>query len=168
MIRLGLAGWSGSGKTTLVERLVPALIARGLQVSTIKHAHHAFEIDQPGKDSHRHRLAGATEVMVGSALRWAVIRELRGAPEPTLDQMVARLALVDLVLIEGFKQGDHDKIEVFRAALQKPPLHPDDPGIIAVASDRPIPGLALPRLALDDAEAIAGFIIDRYRLKGTG
>ncbi len=163
---LGLAGWSGSGKTTLIERLIPALTARGLTVSTLKHAHHEFDLDRPGKDSFRHRAAGASEVLVSSAHRWALQHELRGAPEPTSQELLARLAPVDLVLIEGFKRERHEKLEVFRPDLGKPPLWPEDPHIIAVAAPAPLPGCPLPQLALDDAEAIASFIIRHCGLAG--
>jgi molybdopterin-guanine dinucleotide biosynthesis protein B len=160
----GLAGWSGSGKTTLLVRLIPALVARGLSVSTIKHAHHGFDVDRPGKDSHSHRLAGAREVMVSSANRFALMHELRGAPEPTVEELVARMSPVDLLLIEGFKHHAHDKLEVHRPALGKPLLAPDDPRVVAVASDVPLGGLPVPRLPLDDIEAIAGFVVDRCGL----
>jgi molybdopterin-guanine dinucleotide biosynthesis protein B len=160
----GLAGWSGSGKTTLLVRLIPALVARGLSVSTIKHAHHAFDVDRPGKDSHSHRLAGAREVMVSSANRFALMHELRGAPEPTVEELVARMSPVDLLLIVGFKHPAHDKLEVHRPALGKPLLAPDDPRVVAVASDVPLGGLPVPRLPLDDIEAIAGFVVDRCGL----
>jgi molybdopterin-guanine dinucleotide biosynthesis adapter protein len=156
---IGFAGWSGAGKTTLMTSLIPALTGRGLRVSTIKHAHHAFEIDQPGKDSWLHRQAGATEVLVASANRFALIHELRGAPEPSLTELVARLAPADIVLVEGFRHGAHPKIEIFRPDLGKPPLHPGDPMIVAVAAPEPIDGLTLPWLPLNDAEAIAGFIL---------
>jgi molybdopterin-guanine dinucleotide biosynthesis adapter protein len=160
----GLAGWSGSGKTTLLTALIPALIARGLSVSTIKHAHHAFDIDQPGKDSWRHRQAGAREVLVSSARRWALMHELRGADddtEPTLDELLAHLSPVDLVLVEGFKRDPHPKIEVHRPSLGKPLLYPEDPHIVAVASDKPIAGAPLPLLPLGDAVAIADFMLDQ-------
>ena len=160
----GLAGWSGSGRTTLLVRLIPALVARGLSVSTIKHAHHAFDVDRPGKDSHSHRLAGAREVMVSSANRFALMHELRGAPEPTVEELVARMSPVDLLLIEGFKHHAHDKLEVHRPALGKPLLAPGDPRVVAVASDAPLEGLPVPRLPLDDIEAIAGFVVDRCGL----
>ncbi len=156
----GLAGWSGGGKTTLLVRLLPLLTGRGLRVSTIKHAHHDFDIDQPGKDSHRHREAGATEVLIGSARRWALIHEHHAAPEPPLADLLARMSPVDLVLVEGFKRDHHPKLEVWRRANGKPLLHPDDPDIVAVATDQPLDGLLLPRFDLDDAEAIARFIID--------
>ena len=160
---VGLAGWSGSGKTTLLSRLVPELIGRGLRVSTVKHAHHAFDIDQPGKDSYVHRMAGATEVLVASASRWALMHELRDATEPGLDQLLAKLAPVDLVLIEGFKRHPHPKIEVFRRGNGKPLLAPDDPHIVAVASDAPVPETALPVLGIDDIPAIADFVLGLCR-----
>lgn len=156
---LGLAGWSGSGKTTLLERLIPALTARGLTVSTLKHAHHAFDLDQPGKDSFRHREAGATEVMVASATRWALQHELRDAPEPSSRELLARMAPVDLVLIEGFKREGHEKLEVYRPELGKPPLWQADPRIVAVAAPAPIAGCPLPQLQLDEIGAIADFVV---------
>lgn len=156
---IGIAGWSGSGKTTLLARLLPRLIGRGLTVSTIKHAHHSFDMDVPGKDSHTHRLAGATEVLVSSASRWAMIHELRGAPEPPLEMLLTRLSPVDLVVVEGFKRGPHPKIEVHRAANASPLLATDDPRIVAVASDTPLPDLRIPVLALDDLEAIADMVM---------
>jgi molybdopterin-guanine dinucleotide biosynthesis protein B len=155
----GLAGWSGSGKTTLMTALILEFVARGVTVSSIKHAHHAFDVDQPGKDSWRHRQAGAGEVMVASERRWALMHELRGAPEPGLDELVGRMTPVDLLLVEGFKRHPHPKIEVYRPALGKPPLHPDDPFVVAVASDDPLPGLRLPLLPLSDAAAVADFIL---------
>ena len=154
----GLAGWSGSGKTTLMSKLLPELIQSGLRVSTVKHAHHAFDIDRPGKDSWQHRMAGATEVMVSSANRWALMHELRGVPEPGLDQLVAKMAPVDLLLVEGFKRHAHDKLEVFRRANGKPLMHPDDPHIVAIASVDPLPEARVPVLSLDDAAGIARFI----------
>ena len=156
----GLAGWSGSGKTTLMTALIPELVSRGITVSTLKHAHHSFDVDQPGKDSWRHRQAGAGEVMVSSQNRWALMHELRGVPEPSLDELVRRMSPVDLLLIEGFKRHPHPKIEVYRPALGKPPLHPEDPFVVAIASDEMLPGLALPLLPLSDVGAIAGFILD--------
>lgn len=164
----GLAGWSGSGKTTLMAKLIPAILARGFTLSTLKHAHHAFDVDQPGKDSYVHRMSGATEVLVSSANRWALMHENRGAPEPTLAELVAKLSPVDLVLVEGFKRDSHPKLEIWRAANAKPLLHPDDPHIVAVASDGPIPGCALPVLDLNDVEAIAGFILASVGLAGGG
>ena len=155
----GLAGWSGSGKTTLTVKLIPALTRRGLGVSTIKHAHHAFDVDQPGKDSYEHRHAGAHEVLVSSATRWALMHEHRGAPEPTLAELLTKLAPVDLVLVEGLKREDHDKMEIWRRAVGKPLRAPDDPRILAVASDGPVPETDRPVLPLDDVEAIADFIV---------
>ena len=155
----GLAGWSGSGKTTLLAALIPELAARGLSVSTIKHAHHDFDIDRPGKDSWRHRQAGAREVMVASARRWALMHELRGDAEPSLDELVTRLGPVDVVIVEGFKRHPHPKLEVHRPSLGKPLLYPDDPHIVAIASDEPF-AAPLPLLSLADPAAIAGFMLD--------
>lgn len=152
---IGLAGWSGAGKTTLLARLIPALTARGVGVSTLKHAHHAFDLDQPGKDSHTHRQAGAQQVLIASANRWALMSELRGAPEPPLRELLAKLDPVDLVIVEGFKRDTHPKIEVHRAANGKGWLHPADPRILAVASDAAPPPGAPPRVHLDDITAIA-------------
>jgi molybdopterin-guanine dinucleotide biosynthesis protein B len=160
----GLAGWSGSGKTSLVVRLLPELIRRGLSVSTMKHAHHTFDVDQPGKDSHTHRQAGATEVLVASASRWALIHEHRGATEPTGAELMKIMAPVDLLLVEGFKREAHDKLEIYRREVGKPPLYPDDPHIVAVASDAPLEGCPLPVLDLDDTAAIADFVIAHCRL----
>ena len=142
-----------------MTRLIPVLTGRGLRVSTIKHAHHAFDIDQPGKDSWLHRQAGATEVLVASANRFALIHELRGAPEPSLAELVARLSPADIVLVEGFRHGAHPKIEIFRPEVGKAPLHPDDPMIVAVATPEPIDNLPLPWLPLDDPEKVADFIL---------
>lgn len=157
----GIAGWSNSGKTSLLARLIPALTARGLKVSTIKHAHHSFDIDRPGKDSHTHRAAGATEVMIGSANRWALMHELRGAPEPSLEELAARMTPVDLLLVEGFKHHGHDKLEVFRRSVGKPLLAVDDPHVVALASDGPVPEITdrRPVLALEDTDAIARLIV---------
>jgi molybdopterin-guanine dinucleotide biosynthesis protein B len=156
---IGIAGWSGAGKTTLLAKLIPRLAGRGMRVSTVKHAHHAFDVDQPGKDSHTHRMAGATEVLVSSVNRWALVHELRGTAEPTLGDLLAKLAPVDLVIVEGFKHGAHPKLEIYRAALGKPPLHPDDPHIVAVASDAPVPAARVPVVALDDVDAIADLML---------
>ena len=156
---IGLAGWSGSGKTTLLTKVIPRLTARGLTVSTVKHAHHGFDIDQPGKDSHSHRLAGATEVLVGSAIRWALVHELRGGVEPALPELLVKLAPVDLVIIEGYKREPHPKLEVHRAAVGKRLLQPEDPAIVAIASDQPLPGAVVPVVALDDVEAIADILL---------
>jgi molybdopterin-guanine dinucleotide biosynthesis protein B len=156
----GLAGWSGAGKTTLIETLLSEMVARGLRVSTVKHAHHGFDIDHPGKDSYRHRVAGATEVLVVSDERWALLHERRGGPEPTLEALVARLGAVDLVLVEGFKKAPHAKIEVFRPALGKPPLWPDDSSIAAVASDVPAIDCGdRPLFELTDSGGITDFIL---------
>jgi molybdopterin-guanine dinucleotide biosynthesis adapter protein len=161
----GLAGWSGSGKTTLMTALIPELRARGVTVSTVKHAHHAFDIDQPGKDSWRHRQAGAREVMVASERRWALLHELGEAPEPTLDRLIAQMSPVDLILVEGFKRYPHAKIEIRRPSLGKPPLYPDDPSVVAVASDETLPGLGVPCLPLSDPAAVADFIIEHQGLR---
>src|SRR3954470_17488847 len=155
---IGLAGWSGAGKTTLLVKLIPELTRRGVGVSTLKHAHHRFDVDTPGKDSWAHREAGARQVLVSSAHRWALMTELRGAPEPDLRSLLGQLAPVDLVIVEGFKRDAHPKIEVHRAANGKPWLHPEDPAIIAVASDAR-PAAALPWAPLDDAAAIADLVL---------
>ncbi|HZK89318.1 MAG TPA: molybdopterin-guanine dinucleotide biosynthesis protein B [Stellaceae bacterium] len=154
----GLAGWSGSGKTTLLTRLIPELTQRGLTVSTIKHAHHEFDIDKPGKDSWLHRQAGAREVLVASSRRFALMHELREEPEPSLDRLVTRMAPVDLLLVEGFKTHPHAKLEVHRPSLEKPFLYPADPHIVAIASDEAM-AAALPVLPLADVAAIADFIL---------
>jgi len=161
----GLAGWSGSGKTTLMTRLLPELIGRGLTVSTMKHAHHAFDVDQPGKDSYTHRSAGATEVLVASANRWALMHEHRGAPEPTAAELMRHMTPVDLLVIEGFKREPHPKLEIYRRANGKPLLHPDDPDIVAIASDVPLEKTPLPVLSIDDIAGIADFIIGHCRLQ---
>lgn len=156
---IGFAGWSGSGKTTLVTRLLPVLTARGLTVSTIKHAHHGFDVDQPGKDSHRHRQAGATETMISSKERWALVHELRGEPEESLDNLIARMSPVDLLIVEGFKQLPHDKIEVYRPSTGHPLLAEKDPAIVAIASDSAVPGVDRPVLDLNAPESVADFIV---------
>lgn len=155
---IGIVGWSGAGKTTLLARLIPELVGRGHRVSTLKHAHHSFDVDHPGKDSHAHRLAGATEVLVSSRNRFALIHELRDEVEWTLPRLLSRLAPVDLVLVEGFKREAHPKIEVFRQANGKPPLHPDDPMVLAIATDTPFAGLTVPQAGLDDVHTIADFV----------
>lgn len=162
----GIAGWSNSGKTTLLANLVPVLIARGIAVSTIKHAGHGFDLDRPEKDSYRHRDAGATEVLITSPQRWALIHELRDAPEPPLPEMLARMEPVDLVLIEGFKRAPHPKLEVWRPDNGKTPLYPEDPHIVAIACDEPPAGCLLPILPLGDVEAIADFIVAHVGLAG--
>jgi molybdopterin-guanine dinucleotide biosynthesis protein B len=159
---LGLAGWSGAGKTTLIVKLVPELVGHGIKVSTIKHAHHAFDVDKPGKDSYRHREAGATEVLVASAHRWALMHELRDEEEPSAADLMRHMTPVDLLLIEGFKREPHDKLEIFRRELGKPLLSAEDPSFVAILSDGPVPEIALPVIDLNDIGAIAGFIIDRY------
>ena len=156
----GIAGWSGSGKTTLVTSLLPRLAERGLRVSTVKHAHHGFDVDQPGKDSYEHRKAGASEVLVSSSRRWALMRENRGEPEPSLADLVSRLSPVDLVLVEGFKREAIDKLEVYRRDLGKPMLQPDDSRVVAVASDAPLADVPVPILRLDAVGDIAAFIAD--------
>jgi molybdopterin-guanine dinucleotide biosynthesis protein B len=156
---IGLAGWSGSGKTTLLTRAIPRLTARGFTVSTLKHAHHDFDIDQPGKDSHSHRLAGATEVLIGSARRFALMHELRGDTEPTLGALLQKLSPVDLVVVEGYKRAPHPKLEVHRAVLGQPLLAPGDPSIVAIASDAPLPGAAVPVIDLDDIDGIVELLL---------
>ena len=158
---IGLAGWSGSGKTTLITRLVPCLIARGLRVSTLKHAHHGFDLDQPGKDSFMHRAAGASEVVVSSAKRFAILHELRDEPEWSLPALVKKMSPVDLVLVEGFKRDPFPKIEIHRAANGKPLIHPDDPHIVAIASDAALPQGCVPVVGLDDIDAIAELVTAR-------
>ncbi len=160
----GLAGWRNSGKTTLMVRLVSLLTDRGLKISTVKHADPSFDIDRPGKDSHRHRAAGATEVVVASGRRWALIHELREEPEPDLGELLNHMTEVDLVLIEGFKKLGHDKIEVHRVANAKPLIAPDDPKIVAIASDGPVGDAKVPVLALDDTQAIAEFILTHCQI----
>lgn len=160
---IGLAGWSGSGKTTLLVKLLPALIARGRSVSTLKHAHHAFDVDQPGKDSYSHRLAGAREVLISSAHRWALMHELRTEAEPALADLVPHLSPVDLIIVEGFKTHTHAKLEVHRSVVGKPLLFPNDPNIVAIASDRRPANVRLPFADLDDIEAIADLVDDLAR-----
>jgi molybdopterin-guanine dinucleotide biosynthesis adapter protein len=166
---MGIVGWSGSGKTTLIVRLLPLLVGQGLSVSTVKHAHHQFDVDQPGKDSHEHRLAGAQEVLVASANRWALMHEHRGAPEPPLATLMAHMSPVDLLLVEGFKRERHPKIEVRRTGADQGPLWPEDDSIVAVASDAAMARAegtagARPLLDLDDAPAIARFIMGHLSL----
>jgi len=156
---IGLAGWSGSGKTTLIKKLIPRLIARGTTVSTLKHAHHGFDLDQPGKDSFFHRAAGATEVIISSAKRWAILHELRDEPEWDLGHLVAKMSPVDLVLVEGFKRDAFPKLEIHRAENGKPLIHPEDTHIVAIASDEPLPQVSVPVVDLDDVEAIADLLL---------
>jgi molybdopterin-guanine dinucleotide biosynthesis protein B len=154
---IGLAGWSGAGKTTLLTRVIPHLLGQGLRVSVIKHAHHNFDVDVPGKDSWVHRQSGAAEVLVSSGKRWALMHELRGASEPRLPELLAKLSRVDLVVVEGFKSESHRKIEVYRAANGKPLLFPDDPAISGIATDATVE-TALPVAHLDDIPAIAAMM----------
>jgi len=154
----GVAGYKNAGKTGLMERLVTEITGRGFTVSTLKHAHHAFDIDHPGKDSHRHRTAGAHQVVLSSGNRWAMMTELRGAPEPPLSELLAQMAPVDLILIEGWKRDSHPKIEAYRAETKHPLIAPEDPTIKAIASDTAIQ-LDRPVFDLDDTAAIADFII---------
>ncbi len=154
----GLAGWSGSGKTTLVTKVIPVLIGRGLKIATIKHAHHEFDIDRPGKDSWLHREAGASEVIVSSGRRWALVHELRSAPEPSLVELLAKLSPADLVIVEGFKRQTYPKLEIYRAAVGKPLIYPEDDCIVAIAADVPLPRAQLPVLMLDEIEGIADVI----------
>jgi molybdopterin-guanine dinucleotide biosynthesis protein B len=155
---IGLAGWSGSGKTTLLTRVIPHLRGQGLRVSVIKHAHHSFDVDVPGKDSWVHRQSGAEEVLVSSGKRWALMHELRGAAEPLLPELLAKMSRVDLVVVEGFKSEPHRKIEVHRLANGKPPLFPDDPAISGIATDADL-DTALPVAHLDDIPAIAAMML---------
>jgi molybdopterin-guanine dinucleotide biosynthesis protein B len=162
----GITGWKNSGKTTLTERLVAEMARRGYRVSTVKHAHHAFDIDYEGTDSFRHRAAGATEVAIVSGSRWALMHELRNEDEPRLAEVLARMAPVDLILIEGYKRESHAKIEVRRIeAAKREPLVPQDPMIVAIAADHDIEGAALPVFALDDVPAIADFILSHCGLE---
>jgi len=154
----GVVGWKNAGKTGLMERLVTEISGRGLSVSTVKHAHHTFDVDHPGKDSHRHRVAGATEVLLASRNRFALMHELRDEDEPTLEHLLTKLAPVDLVLIEGYKRDTHPKVEAHRAETGNPLIAPDDPTIRAVASDTPLE-LDRPVFDLNDTVAIADFIL---------
>jgi len=165
---LGVTGWSGAGKTTLLTQLIPALTARGLRVSTIKHAHHTFDVDQPGKDSFRHREAGAVEVLISAGVRWALMHENRDDGEPSLKELLARMSPVDLVLVEGYKAEGHLKMEVHRYGLDKPLLCREDKSFIALAANyHPEgPDLGIPLLDLDDIGAVADFVIDFCRSEG--
>jgi molybdopterin-guanine dinucleotide biosynthesis protein B len=160
---IGLAGWSGSGKTTLLASLIPLLTASGLRISTIKHAHHAFDVDTPGKDSWTHRQAGASEVLVVSDTRWALMHELRGAPEPSLAELLGKLSPCDLVIVEGFKREPIPKVEIWRAVVGKPILHPEDPNIVLMASDDPCPLARIPVLPLGDLPALAAAVLAAAR-----
>jgi molybdopterin-guanine dinucleotide biosynthesis protein B len=164
---LGIAGFSGSGKTTLIEKIIPELVRGGLRVSLIKHAHHEFDVDHPGKDSYRHRQAGCTEVLVSSDRRWALMHELRGAPEPGLQEQLKHFGPCDLVLVEGYKNDPIPKIEVHRQAVRAPLLYPEDRNVIAIATDEPL-DTKLPQFGLDESAGIARFIahhlgLDRAR-----
>lgn len=154
----GITGWKNSGKTTLVTALVTEFVSRGYKVSTIKHAHHAFDMDTPGKDSHRHRTAGASQVLVASATRWALMHELRGERAPTLDELLAHIAPCDLVLVEGFKRDRHPKIEVVRSRDGEPPIAESDPTIVAIATNQPALFAEHKTLPLDEVGTIANFI----------
>ena len=160
----GFAGWSGSGKTTLIEKLIPRFADTGLRVSLIKHAHHTFDVDQPGKDSYRHRHAGAAEVLVTSSRRWVLMHELRGAAEPALDEHLKHLSPCDIVIVEGFKHAPIPKLEVWRRETGEPLLHPNDRHIVAVASDTRVDS-PLPVLDLNDEATIASFILAHLRLQ---
>ena len=164
MKTFGFAGWSGSGKTTLIEQLIPRFTGRGLKVSLIKHAHHTFDVDHPGKDSYRHRQAGAQEILVTSSRRWVLMHELRGAHEPSFEDQVQRISPCDLLLVEGFKHAPIPKLEVWRRETGEPLLHPNDPHIVAVASDAKIE-TKLPLLDLNDVDGIAAFILKKLELK---
>jgi molybdopterin-guanine dinucleotide biosynthesis protein B len=160
----GFAGWSGSGKTTLIEQLIPRFVQRGLRVSLIKHAHHTFDVDQPGKDSYRHRQAGAAEILVTSSRRWVLMHELRGAHEPSFDEQVKRISPCDLLLVEGFKHAPIPKLEVWRTETGEGLLHPGDPHIVAVASDAKVE-TKLPLLDLNDVDGICTFILKKLELR---
>jgi molybdopterin-guanine dinucleotide biosynthesis protein B len=157
---LGIVGWSGAGKTTLITRLIPVLAARGLKVAALKHAHHSFEVDYPGKDSYEYRAAGASEVIVSSSRRWAQMHELGGEAEPTLAALLKRVSRCDLVLIEGFKEERHPKLEVFRPSLGLTPLHPADPRIVAVAADEVVAGAGVRVVGLNDIAAVAELVCE--------
>ncbi|TVR97105.1 MAG: molybdopterin-guanine dinucleotide biosynthesis protein B [Rhodospirillales bacterium] len=164
----GLAGWSGSGKTTLMVTLLPRLIRLGLTVSTVKHTHDRVDLDKPGKDTYRHREAGATDVVLVSASRWTLMHELRGHPEPSLADLLHHMTPVDLVMVEGFKHLGHDKLEVHRPVLGMPLLCRGDPAIVAVATDGTLEGTSVPVLGLDDVDAIAAFVVVHLGLAPDG
>ena len=158
---IGFSGWSGSGKTTLLSKVIPRLVARGFSVSTVKHAHHGFDVDTPGKDSHTHRMAGATEVLVASSVRWALMHELREPREhePTIYELLQRMSPVDFVLIEGFKTALHARIEVYRKEVGKPPFHPENPHVAGIISDTPFPEAGRPVVGIDDIEGAVELIL---------
>ena len=158
---LGIVGWSGAGKTTLITQLIPLLSRRGLRVATLKHAHHAFDVDQPGKDSYEHRKAGACEVIVSSARRWVQMHEVGNGAEATLRELLAKVSPCDLILVEGFKTERHPKLEVFRDVTGNPPLHPIDHRIVAIASDRQFPDAEIPVVDLNDIAAVANLVLER-------
>jgi molybdopterin-guanine dinucleotide biosynthesis adapter protein len=158
---LGIAGWSGSGKTTLLTRLIPLLVQRRLAITTVKHAHHGFDVDQPGKDSYEHRKAGAAEVLVSSSRRWVQMHEVGNGAEATLGELLTRASPCDLILIEGFKGERHPKLEVYRPALGREPLHPQDPHIVAIATDQPLPASPLPVVDLNNIEAVADVVMSQ-------
>ena len=164
MKKFGLAGWSGSGKTRLIIRLLPELIGRGYSVSTITPAHHDFDIDKPGKHSFEHRRAGALEVMLSSEKRWALMHEHRSVLEPNAEDLISEMTPVDLILIEGFKNEEHPKLEIHRDGNGKPLLYPNDPNIVAIATDKPLK-TSLPRLDIDDIFSIADFIESHCALR---
>ncbi|MBD3679718.1 MAG: molybdopterin-guanine dinucleotide biosynthesis protein B [Rhodobacteraceae bacterium] len=155
----GVVGWKNAGKTGLMERLVSEISGRGITVSTVKHAHHSFDVDQPGKDSFRHREAGATEVLLSSGKRWALMHELRGEAEPPLSDLLARLSPVDLVLVEGYKRDEHPKVEAHRQETGNPLIAPEDPTIKAIAADCAVEGVGVPVFDLNDTRAVADFIL---------
>tara|TARA_B100001059_G_C17668187_1_gene493078 strand:+ start:302 stop:805 length:504 start_codon:yes stop_codon:yes gene_type:complete len=161
----GLAGWSGSGKTTLLIKLIPEFVERGLKVSTLKHAHHNFDIDKPGKDSFEHRQAGANEVMISASNRWALMHENKDDAEPDLEQLLARMSPVDLLLVEGFKWHSHPKMEVYRSIVGKPLLQENDTGIVAVATDEELLNLTVPSFNLSDIGLIADFILSKLKIR---
>ena len=160
----GIVGWKNSGKTGLMERLVADITARGFTVSTIKHAHHSFDVDHPGRDSHRHRVAGASQVMLASGSRWALMHELRGAPEPSFETLLAKMSPVDLILVEGYKREAHPKIECYRTAVSDPLRLHDDNTICAVATDTDVGKLQVPIFDLNETKTIADFILSHQDL----
>ena len=160
---IGFAGWSGSGKTTLIERVIGIVTARGIRVSLIKHAHHAFDVDHEGKDSWRHRHAGCGEVLISSGKRWALMHELKAEPEPTLDELLAKLSDCDLAIVEGFKRAPIPKVEIYRESLGKPKLFPGDSHIIAVVTDSDV-DTALPCVDINNPEAVADFVLEHCGL----
>ena len=163
MKTIGFAGWSGSGKTTLIEKLIPLFVLRGLRVSLIKHAHHTFDVDQPGKDSYRHRHAGASEVLVTSSRRWVLMHELRGEQEPRFEDQLRHLSPCDLLIVEGFKYAPIPKLEVWRAETGESLLHPTDPHFVAIATDARV-DTRLPVLDLNNADAVAAFVVSHLEL----